>query len=125
MLKRLAHHVRDRLAGKVPRGKKRSGGWPTVRKRHLAKHPACEVCGGKKKLEVHHIRPFHVHPELELDPKNLITLCETGKHGVSCHLWFGHLGNFTTRYNLDVYQDAADWDEKVNEADFQAHRRAG
>lgn len=55
---------------------RRSPHWSTVRKAHLEKHPACEVCGATAKLEVHHKLPFHLHPALELEGSNLITLCE-------------------------------------------------
>ena len=94
-------HLLDAAKGKHPLGAIRSGKWPTVRKRHLESHSACEVCRGTAKLEVHHIRPFHLHPDLELDPSNLVTLCEALKDGVNCHLLFGHLGNFKS-FNDDV-----------------------
>src|SRR5512135_3581631 len=97
----LLEHIKHRLQGKIPHGMKRSNKWPKVRAAHLAKHPACEVCGGNEKLEVHHKRPFHLHPDLELDPKNLITLCESKHGGVNCHLFVGHLGNFKS-FNADV-----------------------
>lgn len=93
-------------------GKKRSGGWPKVRAEHLAKSPTCVVCGGKKKLEVHHMLPFHLHPQLELDPNNLITLCENKKDGVNCHLFLGHLGSFKA-YNPNVIKDAEEWKTKI------------
>ena len=86
-------------------GAKRSSQWPGVRKAHLKKQPNCVVCGGSKKIEVHHIRPFHLHPQLELDPKNLITLCENDGDGVNCHLAVGHLGSFKS-YNEHVKRDA-------------------
>ena len=76
-------HALDALAGKHPIGVMRSDQWPKVRKTHLASHPTCELCGGEKKLEVHHMRPFHLHPELELEPSNLITLCEADKGGAT------------------------------------------
>lgn len=94
-------------------GAKRSGKWPTVRKAHLAKNPSCEVCGGTKKIEVHHIKPFHLHPELELDPSNLISLCE-GASDVNCHLLFGHLGNFKS-LNKNVVEDSAEWNKKIKD----------
>ena len=73
----------------------RSTHWSTVRKRHLEKHPTCAVCGGKKLLNVHHIRPFHLFKKLELEPSNLITLCEKSEVlGGNCHLIFGHAGNW-------------------------------
>jgi 5-methylcytosine-specific restriction endonuclease McrA len=105
-------HVVNNPKDKVPKGKKRSNQWPKVRKAFLAKNPTCALCGGKKKLEVHHKMPFHLHPELELDPKNLITLCENDKGGANCHLLFGHLGNFKS-FNHTVHEDTHAWNEKI------------
>jgi 5-methylcytosine-specific restriction enzyme A len=82
----------------------RSTRWPRVRAKHLAAHPACVCCGGRKLLNVHHVRPFHVAPELELDPGNLITLCE-GARGLNCHLWVGHCGHWKA-WNVGVLRDA-------------------
>lgn len=70
----------------------RSSQWPTVRAEHLEKFPACRVCGSRKNVEVHHKEPFHLHPEKELDPKNLITLCSNPN--CKSHLTIGHLGNY-------------------------------
>jgi hypothetical protein len=53
----------------------RSSAWSRVRAEFVAEHPDCEACGSREKLNVHHIQPFHIHPELELEPSNLITLC--------------------------------------------------
>lgn len=86
--------IRDKVAGKPTvsnQGNGRSPQWPKVRKAHLKLESKCAWCGGTKSLEVHHIQPFHLHPELELDPSNLITLCE-GKD--KCHLEHGHLGSW-------------------------------
>lgn len=105
-------HLVDAAKGKHPLSSKRSSSWPAMRKQHLQLHPACEVCGGSAKLEVHHIRPFHLHPELELDPANLITLCEANKGGANCHLLFGHLGNFKS-FNVNVLSDAPAWHDKI------------
>jgi 5-methylcytosine-specific restriction endonuclease McrA len=70
----------------------RSGMWPTVRKHYVLKHSECAACGSEKNLNVHHIKPFHLHPELELDMGNLITLCagssENGNY--NCHFRIGH-----------------------------------
>ena len=110
----LLRHVKDRIAGKIPAGKSRSGQWPTVRKIHLLSEPTCRLCGGSAKLEVHHIEPFHLHPGLELDPNNLITLCEELKDGLNCHLAFGHLGNFKS-YNTSVVLNATVWAKKIKE----------
>lgn len=107
-------HLADVAQGKAALGTLRSSKWPAVRKQHLATHPCCVLCGGTAKLEVHHIRPFHLHPELELDPTNFVTLCEAGKEGVNCHLLFGHLGNFKS-FNTTVLEDAAAWLVKITQ----------
>lgn len=88
-------------------GKKRSPKWPALRRKLIA-GKSCAVCGKKNKLELHHIRPFHLHPELELDPANLIPLCE-GNKSVNCHLIFGHFGNFRTKYNLKIRIVVTSW----------------
>ena len=97
---------------KIPSGVKRSDHWPAARAAHLNGAPTCAVCGGAKNLEVHHIHPFHLHPELELDQSNFVTLCEEDIDGVNCHLLFGHLGNFKS-FNVDVLADAAHWLAKI------------
>lgn len=94
-------------------GCKRSVEWPKVRAAHLVKEPTCNLCGGADKVEVHHIRPFHIHPELELDPMNLITLCEANKEGFDCHLAFGHLGSFKS-WNISAVADCATWSSKLH-----------
>lgn len=85
------------------RPNRRSPHWPAVRRQHLLKEGFCRYCGGTKNLEVHHIRPFHLAPTLELDPKNLITLCEC--FGSECHLKIGHLGNWRS-FNPNVMRVA-------------------
>jgi 5-methylcytosine-specific restriction protein A len=99
---------------KEPKGSKRSNLWPSVRKEYLSHNPVCEMCGGKKRLNVHHKKPFHLHPDLELNPKNLITLCEANPE-VNCHLFIGHLGNFKG-FNPVVVKDAALWKKKMAES---------
>lgn len=95
------------------KGSKRSDKWPGVRRKFLKKHPTCMFCGGKKKLEVHHIEPFHISPEKELDENNLITLCENDADGVNCHLLCGHLGNFKS-INRFVRTDSRIWNKKIS-----------
>ena len=80
----------------------RSPRWSAVRTAHLKRNPTCAACGSSDKLEVHHVRPFHLFPNLELDPANLMTLCENGGN---CHIMLGHLKNWKS-YNLDVRKDA-------------------
>jgi hypothetical protein len=86
----------------VGHGMERSPKWPHVEKLHLKLEPTCACCGSTKKLNVHHKKPFHLFPELELDLNNLITLCMDKE----CHLKVGHGGNFKD-YNPSVAEDAA------------------
>ena len=109
----IVRRIRDRVQGRAPAHAKRSSRWPHVRKEHLAKHPRCALCGGTKKLEVHHKLPFHVAPHLELDPANLITLCEAKRNGVTCHQFFGHLGNYKL-FNEHVEADVELWRAKMS-----------
>lgn len=113
MIGKIVQHLKDRAAGKIPAGSKRSGEWPRVRAEHLVKNPNCAVCNGKEKVEVHHKKPFHLHPELELNPANLISLCEAKTNGINCHLLVGHLGNFHS-LNDSVVSDAAAWNQKIS-----------
>lgn len=92
-------------------GATRSNQWPAVRAAHLAQFPNCAVCGGNKKVEVHHKQPFHINPALELDPSNLITLCEGSGNG-NHHLLFGHLGDFKS-VNAEVEVDSKVWFGKI------------
>ena len=70
----------------------RSKQWPAARKAYLKDHGRCESCGGTDMLEVHHRKPFHIFPELELDPTNFITLCEHPAR--NCHFAVGHCLNW-------------------------------
>lgn len=81
----------------------RSPRWPACRRFHLASEGWCRQCGGSLNLEVHHIVPYHLHPELELVDSNLITLCE--RIGHQCHLRRGHLGNWKS-YNPNIRAEA-------------------
>lgn len=84
----------------------RAPGWPALRRAHLAKHPACAVCGATSDREVHHIKPFTLFPDLEMDPKNLVTLCRSKNWGFNCHLRVGHGGNYSW-YNPYLISDIA------------------
>lgn len=68
----------------------RSSKWEKVRLEHLQIEAVCAWCGQSdvKKLEVHHIKPFHVYPNLELEQSNLITFCRF------CHFVVGHNCNW-------------------------------
>ena len=91
-----------KLASDIIQGKPaklRSPEWEGVEKKHLLEEPKCQWCGGTTDLQVHHMQPFHLHPELELDDSNLITLCEDS--ATDCHLRNGHLGNWKS-FNPDI-----------------------
>jgi 5-methylcytosine-specific restriction endonuclease McrA len=92
------HSLRD-----IGVSSKRSTHWPTVEKHFLEKNPNCAACGSSSRLNVHHIKPFHLFPELELDENNLITLCMGEKE---CHIKLGHLNNFKL-FNEYIKEDAA------------------
>lgn len=77
----------------------RSPKWQTIRKQHLSTNNRCIACGSTKKLEVHHIKPVHLYPDLELDLDNLVTLCAD-----PCHIVFGHFMNFKS-WNINVIND--------------------
>jgi hypothetical protein len=84
-------------------GHERSPEWARVAKEHRLREPACVACGYRgKDLQVHHIKPFHLHPHLELDPHNLITLCEA--RGRDHHLLLGHLDAWDS-YNEHIRGD--------------------
>jgi 5-methylcytosine-specific restriction protein A len=81
---------------------RRSSHWNAFRDAYLKEHTKCVACGSTVKLQVHHIKPFHIEPSLELDTNNLITLCMSKN---SCHLDIGHGGSFRS-YNPRVVQDS-------------------
>ena len=110
--------TKEILLGKHPENVKRSPKWDGVRKQHLKSNPKCEVCGGKIRINVHHIKPFHTHPELELEPTNLITLCESLSYGLNCHLLIGHLGNYKN-VNPKSVEDSKIWNSKLKERNFE------
>ena len=95
-----------------PVGEGRSSKWPAVRAAYIQANPYCAACGRREKLEVHHIVPFHVDPELELVASNLMTLCEGP---TNCHFVFGHLGNWRW-HNRFVRIDALEFNQRRAEA---------
>jgi len=93
----------------------RSAHWPTIQKSVLKKTPKCFACDSTKGLQVHHIHPFHYcvgvgRPDLELDERNLIALCETDVDDKeeNHHLLIGHGGDFKL-FNSHVLEDAKAW----------------
>ena len=84
-------------------GVARSPEWSRVQKEHLKREPACAACGYRgRKVQVHHVKPFHLHPQLELDPNNLITLCCA--RGREHHLLLGHLDEWAS-FNENIRAD--------------------
>lgn len=90
----------------------RSTHWPAVEREFVKANPLCAVCANPKSaIQAHHIFPFHYcialgRPDLELDFRNLISLCETekGKPAQDHHLLIGHLDNFKSS-NVSVIND--------------------
>lgn len=88
----------------------RSSQWVNVRKAHLDKQPTCQVCGSKERLVVHHIVPYHLDKTKELEPENLLTMCESPMH--NCHFIWGHFLRWNS-HNVNVIEDAKVYLEKL------------
>jgi hypothetical protein len=86
---------------------KRSPGWSAIRKKHLLENGFCAACGKTKNLEVHHIKPVHLFPDLELELSNLVTLCAD-----PCHIVFGHFMDFK-KWNKTVLYDCSEYFKKL------------
>jgi hypothetical protein len=103
----------------------RSSRWRGVEADFLSKFPTCAACGGTGGLNVHHVFDFHEaidlgRPDLELDERNLITLCTELQH----HILLGHLDSYQS-YNPTVRRDVATyhgWSEEAirEDAAYQA-----
>lgn len=65
--------------------------WETARamKEYRRQFDACEYCGRRGRIQVHHILPVSVRPDLASDSMNLISLCAK-----RCHITIGHAGNY-------------------------------
>lgn len=85
------HYMRPRTQGlgRDPR-------WRTACKRYLVQHPKCVCCGQDAKT-VHHVKPVHVAPELEMVPENWAAVCD------KCHFSCGH-GNNWKKWNELFWQ---------------------
>lgn len=76
----------------------RSSGWRKIRAKRIGIDGGrCRACGRKVNLQVHHIKPFHMQPDKELEMSNLVTLC--GR----CHILLGHLDHWKSRNDQVVY----------------------
>ena len=100
------------VARENSKSKNRSPEWDKVRDEAVEKAGKCAACGSVNKLQVHHIAPFHLHPELELDENNLIVLCMDEEE---CHLKIGHGGSFKS-YNPSVVDSAVAFLAEKSEA---------
>lgn len=85
------YHLAQSRRHEAKKLKTRSPKWDNVQKDFLRSHSACAGCGSRLHLQVHHKKPFHLFPELELEPSNLIALC---MDRTECHLRLGHGSNF-------------------------------
>ena len=83
-------------AGGMPRSPKWDG-WLKA----FLKGKTCIACGARDGLTGHHVVPFHLRPDLELDPSNVVPICSD-----RCHIVHGHLDDFALA-NPTVRQDAA------------------
>ena len=88
--------VREKRKGRSPH-------WHAVEAAWLAKNGFCAACGCRVRLQVHHVRPYHLDPALELDLKNLLTLCMGPNE---CHLKIAHGGDWRS-YAPDVRELAS------------------
>jgi len=96
-------------------GYSRSPEWSRVEAEDKKYQPDCVCCSkGEVPVQVHYIFPFHYYialgqPDLELDDRNLITLCqqEVWNPAQDHHLLVGHLDSFQSS-NLDVVKEAED-----------------
>jgi hypothetical protein len=55
---------------------------------HREREQFCAWCGNASRLNVHHIWPIWMRPDLAAEPRNLITLCD------DCHFVLGHARNW-------------------------------
>lgn len=91
-----------------------------MRREHLEREPACIACGRTADIEVHHVEGYRDHPDRELDPANLVSLCAD-----PCHLVFGHLLSFRDRINPHVREDCARYRQRLEAAKRHAEAPTG
>lgn len=96
----------------------RSGQWRAFRN-NIVKDGKCAICGSRKNLQAHHKKPFKDFPELELDPDNIVILCENPSR--NCHFVFGHLFNWSA-YNDDIVNTIQYFQIIMKKAKMRAYR---
>lgn len=77
----------------------RDARWPAVRNAYISSHSTCAACGHQA-TTVHHVIPFHLSPSDELNPTNLISLCDR------CHFLLGHLCDWRA-FNPTIRADSS------------------
>lgn len=95
-------------------GESRSPQWPTVRRKFL-EGKVCAACGGTEQLEAHHLVPFSVDRNRELNPENLLALCEHPAR--LCHFRVGHRyrwASYSRHATEDAELDRKRLEERVN-----------
>jgi len=97
----LIERLFDRIQGKAPKGAKRHPDWSKFRKAYISEFPNCFICK-RKADQLHHLIPFHLAPDMELDIENVMQMCRR------CHLFVGHLNNFRS-INPTCESDAREW----------------
>jgi hypothetical protein len=110
-------------------GRGRSPKWPAVERAFRKLHSQCVCCIVKSitHIQIHHRFPFHYcvalgRPDLELDPRNLITLCEGPSHtSPNHHELVGHLADWKSS-DLEVAEDAITF-RGMSEAEIRADKR--
>jgi len=67
---------------------------PSAMTRRMAqwlKGKRCVVCGGKKRVQAHHMLPFHLWPQLAMEERLWLPVCR-GNPQLDCHCAIGHAG---------------------------------
>ena len=90
----------------------RSPRWPAFVHQLLRERPLCEGCGRRSETG-HHVIPFHVRPDLELDPGNVVPVCPP------CPFVVCHGGNW------QLYIPTARADLAAHLARVRAAKKAG
>ena len=84
----------------------RSPEWEALSRSFIKKNPFCAISGLCTNLQVHHKKPFHLYPELELVESNLVVL------NVNYHFIFGHLGDWKA-WNPNIVNDIKVWSNRL------------
>lgn len=77
-------------------GKPRSSQWEPLSKELKKRWPICCFTGMPTTV-IHHIRPWHLFPELELDENNLAPVADWA------HLYVAHVGNYSHYLDPDKF----------------------